>query len=140
MPCQFRTTNLASAMKSYYRAFASKCILFLGLALVLSSPGALQAEQPPAKKLIGIYVHQHWPYNHPYCARTWTLNDWSGYIDGLKRLGFNAIKIWPMLETMPKPLTPSDSAQLKKIEKVIELAHDQGMRVIIALCPNIVTD
>jgi hypothetical protein len=68
------------------------------------------------------------------------LNDWTGYIDGLKRLGFNAIKIWPMLETMPNPLTPSDAAQLKKITNVIDVAHDQGMRVIIALCPNIIAD
>lgn len=131
MPYQFGTRNLA---------FAFKRILVLALALFVSSCGLAHAEQPPANKLIGIYVHQHWPYNHPFCARTWTLNDWTGYIDGMKRLGFNTIKIWPVLETMPKPLTASDDAHLKKMEKVIDLAHDQGMRVIIALCPNVIAD
>ncbi len=116
-----------------------KCILTLGFTLVLINCGFVRGAEP-AKKLVGIYVHQHWPYNHPYCARTWTLDDWAGYIDGLRRLGFNAIKIWPMLETMPKPLTPSDAAQLAKTQKVIDFAHSQGMRVIIALCPNIIAD
>src|SRR3954462_12338846 len=119
---------------------AFQYVLVLALALFVTSCGLAHAVQPPAKKLIGIYVHQHWPYNHPYCARTWTLNDWAGYIDGLKRLGFNAIKVWPMLETMPKPLTSSDTAHLKKMERVIDLAHGQDMRVIIGLCPNIVAD
>lgn len=36
-------------------------------------------------KMVGMYVHQHWPYNHPYCARTWTPEDWHGYAEGLKQ-------------------------------------------------------
>jgi hypothetical protein len=60
--------------------------------------------------VVGIYIHQHWPYNHPYAARTWSLEDWRGWIDGLKRLGFKAVMIWPVLETMPEPLTPGDRA------------------------------
>ena len=84
-----------------------------------------------------MYVHQHWPYNHPYAARTWTLEDWRGYADGLKRLGYNAVLIWPLLETMPNPLTPSDHANLHKIACVIDMLHEQfGMRVYIALLPK----
>src|ERR1700722_13296847 len=56
------------------------------------------------EKIIGMYVHQHWPYNHPYAARTWTLEYWRVYADGLHRLGYNTFLIWPMLETMPDPL------------------------------------
>src|SRR5438874_341692 len=118
-------------MKPLFHLLAAKSSLYLVLVMMLTDCEGLPAVEP-AKKIIGIYIHQHWPYNHPYCARTWTLEDWAGYIDGLKRLGFNTIKIWPMLETMPKPLTSSDAAQLKKIQKVIDLAHEQSMRVIIA--------
>ena len=83
-------------------------------------------------------MHQHWPYKHPYAARTWTLEDWRGYADGLKRIGYNTIMIWPMLETMPDPLTPSDRASLEKHERVIDMLHRElGMRVFIVLCPNI---
>src|SRR5579862_4202900 len=89
-------------------------------------------------KMVGMYVHQHWPYNHPYCARTWTLDDWRGYADGLTQLGYNAVLIWPMLEIIPAPPTPSDTAALKKISEVIDMLHsDFGMRVWIVLCPNV---
>ncbi len=107
----------------------------LGLA-----PRAAAAEgswdKPP---MIGMYVHQHWSYNHPYAARTWTQDDWRGYLDGLKKLGFNTVLIWPVLETMPDPLTKSDEENLKKIASVIDFAHKNlDMRVLIALCPNVI--
>ena len=92
----------------------------------------------PADKIIGIYVHQHWPYHHPYAARTWTLEDWRGYADGLKRLGYNAVLVWPVIETMPDPLTPSDRASLAKIAAVIDmLQNETRMRVYLGLCPNV---
>ncbi len=88
-----------------------------------------------------MYIHQHWPYNHPYAARTWTLDDYRGYAGALKKLGFNTLVIWPLLETMPDPLTPSDQANLAKIGAVIDMLHNElGMRVMVTLCPNIVAD
>lgn len=89
------------------------------------------------KNRLGMYIHMHWGYNHPYAARTWTMEDWRGYAQGLTALGFNMIQIWPMYETMPDPLTPSDEAHLTKIRDVIDLLHDEfGMRVLITLGPN----
>jgi hypothetical protein len=106
------------------------------LAENLSADNAAPA--PINDKLIGMYVHQHWPYRHPYSARTWTYDDWHGYLDGLHRLGFNLVLIWPMQETMPNPLTPSDRASLEKIRRVIDAAHhDFQMKVWIAQCPNV---
>jgi hypothetical protein len=85
-----------------------------------------------------MYVHQHWPYKHPYAARTWTIADWRGYADGLRKIGYNTIMIWPMLETMPDPLTPSDQASLEKHAQVIDMLHRElGMHVFVVLCPNI---
>ena len=104
---------------------------------------ALSADaQPPrvgrSEKMIGMYVHQHWPYHHPYSARTWTVEDWRGYADGMKKIGYNTFLIWPMLEIMPDPLTPSDRASLSKLGKVIDMLHSEfGMRVYIVICPNI---
>lgn len=114
-----------------------------GTGLVFSgSLFASAAESPSATTpLIGMYIHQHWPYNHPYAARTWTLEDWRGYLDGLHRLGYNMVQIWPMLETMPNPLTPSDRANLAKLQRVIDMAHrDFHMKVWIVLCPNVTAD
>ncbi|MBX3256239.1 MAG: hypothetical protein KF862_19030 [Chitinophagaceae bacterium] len=118
------------------RIFISVC-LFVAFAPVQ----AQEADRKPSlaeSHLLGMYVHQHWSYNHPYAARTWTLEDWRGYIDGLKKLGFNAVLIWPMLETMPDPLTASDEENLAKIAKVIDMIHEEfGMRAYITLCPNV---
>ena len=89
--------------------------------------------------LVGMYVHQHWPYRHPYAARTWTETDWRGYAGGLHSLGFNAVMIWPVLETMPSPPLASDRASLEKLRRVIAMLQGElDMAVFIALCPNVV--
>jgi hypothetical protein len=88
--------------------------------------------------IVGMYIHQHWPYNYPYAARTWRVEDYRSYCGGLKALGYNTVMIWPILETMPSPLTRSDRASLKKIAAVIDMLHRElGMRVYFALCPNV---
>ncbi len=90
-----------------------------------------------AEPNLGMYVHMHWGYNHPYAARTWTIDDWRSYAGGLKALGYNMVMIWPMFETIPDPPTPSDIAHLEKIARVIDLLHsDFGMSVHITLGPN----
>jgi hypothetical protein len=112
--------------------------IWLIVCIATLTSGAVVHPQNPDRSLLGIYVHQHWSYNHPYAARTWTLEDWRGYLDGISRLGFNMVLIWPMLETMPNPLTPSDEANIEKIADVIALAHREfNMRVNLVLCPNV---
>jgi len=91
--------------------------------------------------VLGMYVHEGWPYRHPYAARTWTVEDWRGYADGMKKIGYNMLAIWPALETMPDPLTPSDKANIEKTAKVIDVLHDEfGMSVLLILCPNTVAN
>jgi len=88
---------------------------------------------------LGIYVHTHWAYRHPYAARTWTLADWRGFLSGLRGLGFDTVQIWPMLDTMPHPLTASDRRHLARLARVIDMAHgDFGMRVVVGACANTV--
>lgn len=89
--------------------------------------------------ILGMYVHEGWPYKHPYAARTWTVDDWRGYADGLKKLGYNLLVIWPALETMPDPLTPSDQICLERTAKVIDILHREfDMLAFLTLCPNVV--
>ncbi len=99
------------------------------------------SETKPDQKIIGMYIHQHWPYRHPYAARTWTVEDYRGYASGLKQLGYNTLMIWPLLETMPDPLTLSDQANLVKIAQVIDMLHNElHMRAYLVLCPNIMAN
>lgn len=109
------------------------------LLVVVMLSGVCQAQQKTEPPVMGMYVHEHWPYNHPYAARTWTLEDWRGYADGLHRLGFNTIMIWPMVGIMPDPPTSSDLAALHKTAQVIDMLHkDFGMRVVLVLGANVV--
>jgi hypothetical protein len=113
-------------------------LIITAFCIVLFFQASAQITAPKKDKILGMYMHQHWSYNHPYAVRTWTLEDWRGYIDGIKRLGYNYVLIWPMLEIMPDPLTPSDEANIAKIAKVIDLVHnDFSMKVSIVLCPNV---
>ncbi len=131
--------NTEQALKAKTISVNMKRLLLV--AFVMSAFSTAYTQQPsnsPADKLLGIYVHQHWSYNHPYAARTWTLDDWVGYLDGVKKLGYNSVLIWPMLETIPDPMTPSDEANLAKISKVIDIAkHRYGLKVSIVFCPNV---
>src|SRR5436189_5400174 len=110
------------------------------LLMALAAASPLMVQSAPARnegrppKMIGLYIHQHWPYNHPYAARTWTLEDWRGWADGLKKLGYNTFLIWPLLETIPEPMTPSDRAYLTRLGKVIDMLHrDFGMRAYVVI-------
>jgi hypothetical protein len=91
------------------------------------------------KPYLGMYVHMHWGYAHPYAARTWSLEDWRAYASGLAGLGYNLITIWPLTETMPDPPTPSDVAHLEKLGAVITmLQREFGMTVLITFGANTV--
>ena len=93
----------------------------------------------PRGNILGMYVHEGWPYKHPYAARTWTVDDWRGYADGLKKLGYNLLVIWPALETMPDPLAPSDQDCLERTAKVIDVLHREfDMLAFLTICPNVV--
>ncbi len=98
------------------------------------------ATPPPASKPaagLGMYVHTHWSYNRPYAARSWSEEDWRGYLLGLGRLGFDTVMFWPLLDSMPIEPTPSDRRFLGKISRVIDIAHDTfGLHFVVVACPN----
>ena len=87
--------------------------------------------------MLGMYVHTHWGYKHPYCARTWTLDDWRGYLTGLSSLGYDCAMVWPQLDCMPPEPTDSDRAWLATLAAMIDFAHDElGMKVVMIVCAN----
>jgi len=87
--------------------------------------------------MLGMYIHMHWGYSHPYAARTWSEDDWRSYLTGLRSIGYDFVQIWPMLDSMPPEPTASDLAFLEKLGRVIRMAQgEMGMRVTIVSCPN----
>jgi hypothetical protein len=105
------------------------------------APGETRAAGDAGHEPIrGMYVHRAWPYRRPYAARAWTRADWRGFAEGLGELGFNTVVVWPVVEIMPLPPTPSDVADLELLADVIEMLHGMGMRVFTTLCPNIIAN
>ncbi len=88
--------------------------------------------------MIGLMLHQFFNMNHPYNSKTWTLEEWRGYLTALKRLGYNTIMFNPSIEMMPDPLTPSDQEYLDLVARLIGVIHDElGMRIFFMLTPNV---
>jgi hypothetical protein len=114
--------------------------ILLTLTSVVSPPDAFAQASKTNGKIFGMYVHQGWVYRNPYSPRAWTLDNWRGYVDGLQRLGYNTILVWPVLDTMPDPPTDSDNASIERTAAVIEMLHARGMKAYIVLCANIVAD
>lgn len=88
--------------------------------------------------MLGMYVHTHWGYNRPYAARSWTLEDWQGYLSGLHELGYDMVMLWPLLDCMPPEPTASDRAFLAKAAAAIDYAHDLGMKFYLTAGPNVI--
>src|SRR5258708_6712183 len=85
------------------------------------------------KKILGMYIHSGWHYKRPYAARMWTLEDWRGYADGLSKVGYNTLLIFPYIETMPSVLTPSDQANLERMAKVMDMLHGFAFQAYVVL-------
>jgi hypothetical protein len=86
--------------------------------------------------MLGMYVHMHWGYRHPYAARTWSIEDWFAFLKGLKSLGYDLVQIWPVIDTMPAIPTESDRAHLEKLRQVIDAAHLLGMTAYVGASAN----
>ena len=57
--------------------FKNLCLILAASVLVYA--GTARAESSSGK-ILGMYIHQHWAYNQPYSARTWSLDDWKAYL------------------------------------------------------------
>lgn len=89
--------------------------------------------------MLGFYVHTHWGYNRPYAARSWTIEDWDGYLSGLKALGYDLLLFWPLLDSMPVRATPSDREWLQRLQQVITIARQKyAMKTIACMNSNVI--
>ncbi len=66
--------------------------IIVAVCLVLSiMPLSAQDNSPGKQKLLGIYIHQHWAYNHPYAARILDNRYRHGYLEGISLLGYSIL-------------------------------------------------
>ena len=99
--------------------------------------GPLDLRNKPNISVRGFHMNGGWQLSHPYGFRTWTEEDWKHFVDIVWAERGNLIFIWPYVETMTVPLTPSDRAYLEEFRRITEYAQRQrGMEVWIMQSAN----
>lgn len=93
----------------------------------------------PAFEHVGFYTHGGWVFDYPLAPRSWQRADYAAMFQLLKRMGYDTVQIWPLLEAIPMPLTTADRAELTAFRPIIDDGRAAGLRTWMALCPNLTT-
>ncbi len=93
----------------------------------------------PAFAHRGFYLHAGWEYAYPFAVRTWTRSDYDSMFALLARLGFDTVMLWPMMESVPPPLSTRDAEDLARFREVIGDAQQQGLACWLTQCANLTT-
>jgi hypothetical protein len=112
-------------------------ILLTLLLLTLPSPCNAQnaaAAAKPAFQRRGFYLHGCWTFNYPFAVRTWQRDDYRQMFGLLKRLGFDTVMLWPVLEAVPPPLTDADRDAVRQFRPIIDNARECGLECWLAQC------
>lgn len=92
---------------------------------------------PPLFRRRGFYLHAGFVYEYPFAVRRWTRDDHAGMFRLLRRLGFDEVMTWPMVEAAPPPLSAADAACFRDYRGIIEDAHAAGLECRLAFTPNL---
>ncbi len=114
-------------------------VLLLLAIFMLFAPAFADEAKPAGFQHRGFYLHTGWFFKHPYAVRTWTREDFAGMFNVLRAMGYDAVMIWPMLESIPMPLTDADEAEVRKFRATIDDAHAAGLKCWLTACPNLTT-
>ncbi len=99
-----------------------------------SLAGGLAAEASEATRTLGFYLHACWEFAHPYAVRSWSAEDYRGMFRLLRRLDFDTVMLWPVVEAIPMPLSADDRDALRDYCKTIADAQCAGLRCWLTQC------
>ncbi|MBA3709546.1 MAG: hypothetical protein H0W83_12090 [Planctomycetes bacterium] len=99
-------------------------------------PAGLAAAEPtnPVRSLVGFYLHACWDFAYPYAVRSWSPDDYRGMFRLLRRLDFDTVMLWPVVEAIPMPLSAADRADLQHFRSTIADAQAAGLRCWLTQC------
>ncbi|MGW8255998.1 MAG: hypothetical protein ACWGMZ_00780 [Thermoguttaceae bacterium] len=123
----------------FQRGFGKRRTLLscLVLALAVWAVPVLTAAEvatKPAPQRCGFYLHGAWKYHYPFAVRSWKPADYHRMFLLLKRLGFNTVMLWPVLEAAPMPLSHADREAVRAFRSIIEDARKCALDVWLVLC------
>lgn len=129
--------TLATVIVNNYRK-PLVCLAMVSLLAIASlAPG--QASLPKGFTHRGFYLHTGWSYKHPFAVRSWQRKDFAGMFRLLKAMEYDTVMIWPMLESIPMPLTAADAAAVREFRAVIDDAHASGLKCWLTFTANLTT-
>jgi hypothetical protein len=111
-------------------------VVFL-LIVLFTIPAAIGLEKATGFAHRGFYLHEGWLYKYPFAVRTWKRGDYAAMYRLLAHLGFDRVMNWPMLESIPAPLSEEDAAALREYRHTIDDAHAAGLKFWLAQTPNL---
>jgi hypothetical protein len=106
-------------------------------------PGALDLLDKPSIKVRGMFIHQHWRFNYPYCPWSWSVDEWKRVVDTLAYMRYNLLIPFAHTDIMAPRATPSTAEKeyLDGLREVIDYAHRRrGMKVWLMESANILQD
>jgi hypothetical protein len=90
-----------------------------------------------ASKRCGFYLHAAWKYAYPFSVRTWSRADYDQMFHLLKRLGFDTVMLWPVVEAVPMPLSDTDARAVRGFRSTITDAQRAGLECWLVYCPTV---
>jgi hypothetical protein len=114
----------------------------LVLSLLIGTPltaveNLTSAASRPASKHCGFYLHAAWKYEYPFSVRTWGRADYDQMFHLLKRLGFDTVMLWPVVEAVPMPLSDTDAKAVRAFRPTITDAQRAGLECWLVYCPAV---
>ncbi len=114
-----------------------KYIKHISIVIILGLLSLTAMAQKPAFRHRGFYLHEGWFFNYPFAVRTWHREDFAKMFLLLKRMGYDQVGIWPMLEAIPMPLSKEDELALREFRRTIDDAHTASLECWLMQCPNL---
>jgi hypothetical protein len=85
----------------------------------------------------GFYLHAGWNYNYPFAAHSWQRADYANMFRFLKELGYDRVMLWPLVETIPPPLSAADARDLHEYRRIVGEADRVGLECWLVFCANL---
>jgi hypothetical protein len=97
----------------------------------------------PNMKVRGMFIHQHWKYNYPYCPWSWSADEWKRVIDTLAYMRYNLLMPFSHTDNIAPRGNPTNAEKeyLADLREIIDYAHRRrGMKVWLMESGNILLD
>ncbi len=123
-------------MFRFVQAFiALNCLCFVNFAV--AEKVASQKQGATNETHLGFYLHAGWNYDYPFAVHSWKRPDYADMFRFLKELGYDRVMLWPLVETIPLPLSEADARDLREYRKIVTEAQRARLECWLTLCPNL---